>query len=36
VVKSGRSTIDESSFTGEPLPVTKESGVTFYSTPIYI
>jgi Cu2+-exporting ATPase len=26
VVKSGRSTIDESSFTGEPLPVTKESG----------
>ncbi|CAH2077017.1 unnamed protein product [Thlaspi arvense] len=26
IVKSGRSTIDESSFTGEPLPVTKEAG----------
>ncbi|KAL0872664.1 hypothetical protein Bca101_022369 [Brassica carinata] len=26
IVKSGRSAIDESSFTGEPLPVTKEAG----------
>ncbi|CAN8276151.1 unnamed protein product [Cochlearia groenlandica] len=26
IVKSGRSSIDESSFTGEPLPVTKEPG----------
>ncbi|XP_010526998.1 PREDICTED: copper-transporting ATPase PAA1, chloroplastic isoform X3 [Tarenaya hassleriana] len=26
IVRSGRSTIDESSLTGEPLPVTKESG----------
>lgn len=32
IVKSGRSAIDESSFTGEPLPVTKEAGVTFFYT----
>lgn len=27
IVKAGRSTIDESSFTGEPYPVTKLPGV---------
>lgn len=27
IVKAGRSSIDESSFTGEPLPVTKLPGV---------
>lgn len=27
IVRAGRSTIDESSFTGEPLPVTKLPGV---------
>lgn len=27
VVKAGKSTVDESSLTGEPLPVVKQSGV---------
>ncbi|MCI00128.1 copper-transporting ATPase PAA1 chloroplastic-like, partial [Trifolium medium] len=26
IVRAGRSSVDESSFTGEPLPVTKELG----------
>jgi hypothetical protein len=31
-VRAGRSSVDESSFTGEPLPVTKELGVNCIST----
>lgn len=31
VVREGRSSVDESSFTGEPLPVTKLPGVTILS-----
>jgi len=27
IVKAGRSTVDESSLTGEPMPVTKIAGV---------
>lgn len=30
IVRAGRSTVDESSFTGEPLPVTKLPGVLVY------
>lgn len=32
VVTAGRSTVDESSFTGEPLPVTKLPGVIVSTT----
>ncbi|XP_042430004.1 copper-transporting ATPase PAA1, chloroplastic-like isoform X2 [Zingiber officinale] len=32
IVKAGRSTVDESSFTGEPLPVTKLPGVAGHFT----
>lgn len=31
VVREGRSSVDESSFTGEPLPVTKLPGVPILS-----
>ena len=31
-MRAGRSSVDESSFTGEPLPVTKELGVNYIST----
>ena len=30
IVRAGRSTVDESSFTGEPMPVTKLPGVLVY------
>lgn len=36
IVKAGRSSIDESSFTGEPLPVTKLPGVDLLVLPSFL